>query len=53
MPDTTTISGKQRDALYQLVRDHLGGRRAPGLAGALHSHWPYECLFRQRPMVIV
>jgi hypothetical protein len=25
MPDTTTISGEQRDALYQLVRDHLGG----------------------------
>lgn len=25
MPDTTTISGDQRDALYQLVRDHLGG----------------------------
>lgn len=26
MPDTTTtISGERRDALYQLVRDHLGG----------------------------
>lgn len=26
MPDTTpTISGEQRDALYELVRDHLGG----------------------------